>query len=71
MATRDSQRLARRVRELREEGGLSQMDMVRRHGWTLSHWQKIERGVLDPRMSTLLRIAKSLGVSASELFKGL
>jgi len=47
------------------------MDLVRKRNWTLSHYQKIERGDLDPRYSTLRKVAKSFGVTVSELLKGL
>jgi hypothetical protein len=47
------------------------MDLVRDHDWTLSHYQKIERGVLDTRFSTLLKLAEPLGVTVSELLQGL
>jgi transcriptional regulator with XRE-family HTH domain len=60
-------RFGKRCRKLRHQAGLSQLDMVRDHGFTLSHYQKIERGTLDPRLSTLIRLAKSFGVSVSEL----
>jgi len=64
-------RLGARIREVREAKGLSQMDLVRKRNWTLSHYQKIERGDLDPRYSTLRKVAKSFGVTVSELLKGL
>lgn len=63
-------RLGARVREVRQAKRLSQMDMVRDHEWTLSHWQKIERGDLDPRLSTVMRVAESLGITVGELLKG-
>lgn len=63
-------RLGRRIREVRRQKGLSQMDVVRSGDWDLSHYQKIERGVLDPRLSTVARLAESFGVSLSELLKG-
>ena len=65
------ERLARRIREIRTAKGMSQMDLVRDYEWTLSHFQKIERGDLDPRFSTLLKLADSFGVSVAELLKGL
>lgn len=65
------QRLGRRCRSLRHERELSQLDMVRSHDFSLSHYQKIERGDLDPRVSTLRKLAKAYGVSLSELLKGL
>jgi transcriptional regulator with XRE-family HTH domain len=45
--------------------------MVRDHGFSLSHYQKIERGVLDPRLGTLKRIADAFGVPLSELVQNL
>jgi transcriptional regulator with XRE-family HTH domain len=64
-------RLGRRVREVRTAKGLSQMDLVRRYDWTLSHYQKIERGVLDPRLSTLVKVAESFGLTVAELLEGI
>ena len=64
------ERLARRIREVRKAKGMSQMDLVRDHEWTLSHYQKIERGDLDPRFSTLLKLADCFGMNVAELLKG-
>ena len=63
-------RLGRRCRQLRKERGLSQLDMVRKHGFSLSHYQKIERGALDARLSTLQRLADAYGVAMAELLRG-
>ena len=63
-------RFGKRCRELRRARGLSQLDMVRRFEFSLSHYQKIERGVLDPRLSTLVRLAECFQVSPSELLEG-
>lgn len=62
-------KFARRLRELRLERGLSQMDMVRDHGFTLSHFQKLERGTLDPRLSTVFALAEALEVAPGELLE--
>lgn len=67
MAESLERRLGLQCRKLRHECGLSQLDMVRNHGFSLSHYQKIERGVLDPRLGTLKRIADAFGVTLSEL----
>jgi transcriptional regulator with XRE-family HTH domain len=45
--------------------------MVRHHDFSLSHYQKLERGVLDPRLSTLEKLAGCFDVSLAELMKGL
>ena len=63
--------LGERCRALRLRRGLSQMDVVRRYEFSLSHYQKIERGELDPRFTTLRKLAEVYGVSVSELVKGL
>ncbi len=46
---------------------MSQMDFVRDHGWSLSHFQKLERGVLDPRLTTLVALAEALEVELGQL----
>lgn len=55
---------------LRREHGLSQLDIVRHHDFSLSHYQKLERGALDARLSTLSKLAGCFDVSLSELLKG-
>lgn len=45
------------------------MDMVRDHGWSLSHYQKLERGTLDPRITTVVALAAALGVEPSDLLE--
>jgi transcriptional regulator with XRE-family HTH domain len=71
MAESLEQRFGKRCRRLRHEAGLSQLDMVRDHGFSLSHYQKIERGTLDPRLSTVIKLAKSFGISVSDLVNSL
>lgn len=46
------------------------MDVVKNHDITLSHLQKIERGALDPRLSTLRKLAEAYGVTLSSLLRG-
>jgi len=62
-------RLAKRCRALRQERHLSQLDMVRHFEFSLSHYQKIERGDLDARLSTLARLAACFEISLSDLLK--
>lgn len=64
-------KFGRRCRALRLQNGLSQLDMVRSHDFSLSHYQKIERGELDARLSTLRRLAKAYNVSVAELLTGM
>lgn len=62
-------RFGRRCRALRLARGLSQLDIVRYHDLSLSHLQKIERGVLDIRLSTAQKLATCFRVSLHELFR--
>jgi transcriptional regulator with XRE-family HTH domain len=63
-------RFGDRCRALRKRRQLSQLDMVRRFGISLSHYQKIERGDLDVRLSTAAKLAEWFDVSLSELLRG-
>lgn len=71
MAAEDLQlRLGKRCRALRQKRDLSQLDMVRKFDISLSHYQKIERGVLDIRLSTLKKLADCFGVTLAEFLRG-
>ena len=63
-------RFGQRCRALRQRRKLSLMDVVKNHDVSLSHLQKIERGVLDPRLSTLQKLADAYDVSLSTLLRG-
>lgn len=65
------QDLGNRCRSLRKQKGLSQMDVVRNFNFSLSHYQKIERGALDPRLSTLRKLAEIYQMPVSEMLEGL
>jgi transcriptional regulator with XRE-family HTH domain len=58
------------VRALRLQQGLSQIDMVRDHGFDLSQFQRIERGAVDPRLSTVLRLARCFDLTLSAFLEG-
>jgi transcriptional regulator with XRE-family HTH domain len=64
-------RFGKRCRALRHKCKLSQLDMVRNFDVSLSHYQKIERGDLDVRLSTAAKLADCFGVTLAELMRGL
>jgi len=64
-------RFGARCRALRKRRKLSQMDMVRRFEVSLAHYQKIERGALDVRLSTAAKLAECFGVTLAQLMRGL
>jgi transcriptional regulator with XRE-family HTH domain len=55
--------LAKRIKLLREERGLTQAALAKRAGLTLGYIGKLETGHYDPQLSTLKRLAKALKVS--------
>src|SRR5690349_9350298 len=59
--------LAQVLRELRTTRGRSQEDVAHEVGLTLGSYARIERGLADPKWSTLTRIAAALGVSLADL----
>lgn len=63
-------RFGERCRALRRRRKLSQLDMVRRFNVSLSHYQKIERGDLDVRLSTASKLARCFDVTLAELMRG-
>jgi len=63
--------LGERVRQLREARGWSQEGFAHEGGLGRSFAGAIERGEKDIRLSTLIKLARALGVSLSQLLKGI
>lgn len=62
------QLLAKRLKELRSEKGLSQEELAYRSEITLSQIARIETVRINPTVSTIFKIARTLEVPLSELF---
>jgi XRE family transcriptional regulator, fatty acid utilization regulator len=62
-------RLAKRLKHLRAERGLTQAVLAKRAGVTLSYIGRLEIGRHDPQLSTLRKLAKALKVTLGELVK--
>ncbi|MHB1782517.1 MAG: helix-turn-helix transcriptional regulator [Acidimicrobiales bacterium] len=58
---------ARLVRERRRELRLSQLELGRRAGLTQQAVSYIERGIGIPRVTTMVRVARSLGTTVEQL----
>lgn len=59
--------LAKAIRELRIEQGITQEDLAHGAGITVGHLSKIERGLANPGWSTVEAIAGALGVKMAEI----
>ena len=56
------------IKTVREAKGLSQKDLIDTANLGASMYSRIERGKTEPSITTLEKIAKSLGIKLSELF---
>lgn len=62
---------ARNLRAAREKAGLSQEALAERAGMHRNAVALLEAGKRDPRVSTVAKLAKALGISASDLLTGI
>lgn len=61
--------LGRNIRRLREEAGLSQEQLAFDAGMKRSYLSDMERGVLNPTVKAVGRLAAALKVSPAELLR--
>ena len=61
---------ARNLRRARERAGLSQDALADKAKMHRNAIALLEAGKRDPKVSTVAKLAKALGTSASELLKG-
>jgi transcriptional regulator with XRE-family HTH domain len=59
--------LGRAVRAIREERGLSQVQLAEATGFIQSWISHLERGARNPSWNNVVRLAEGLGVSVPEL----
>ena len=62
--------LGRALRKARRDRDLSQEVVGQRADMHANHVGTIERGVKDPRATTLLRLCEALDITPAELFAG-
>ncbi len=66
-----NKQLGMRVRYLRKQKGLSQLDLSFESGVNKNYISDLERGDRNPTLQVLERIANSLDVTLEDLFKGI
>lgn len=62
--------IVRRIRAIRELRGYTQTQVADKMGITFSRVSDLEKGLNDYKVSTMLRAAHALGVTAEQLIKG-
>lgn len=63
------EQFGRNLRGARREAGLSQEQLAERSGLHMTEISRLERGVRDPRLATVVRLARGLGVRAADLLQ--
>jgi transcriptional regulator with XRE-family HTH domain len=58
------------LRRHREAAGLTQMELGNRTGMDMAEISRLELGKRDPRLSTIVRVATALELTAAELVHG-
>jgi transcriptional regulator with XRE-family HTH domain len=58
------------IRKQREAGGYTQEKLSERSGLDPTHISDIERGLCNPGIKNMARLAKALGLTTAELYKG-
>jgi transcriptional regulator with XRE-family HTH domain len=66
-----AEQFAVNLRRARDDAGLSQEDLSDRSGLHATEISRLERGVREPRLGTIVRIARGLGVSPADLMAGI
>jgi transcriptional regulator with XRE-family HTH domain len=65
--TAKTKRLGSRIKSLREQKGLTIEKLAYENDLAKGNLSEIEKGFVDPKFSTLERIADGLGISLKEL----
>ena len=59
--------LGKRIFELRKEKGMTQEELAEKLGTLHNQISRLENGMVNPKITTLLKVAEVLGVSVSDL----
>jgi transcriptional regulator with XRE-family HTH domain len=65
----DASAFGEALRAVRNEVGMSQSQLSRAAGLRHSHLSAIERGVRAPRLDTIVKLARGLGVQPGNLLR--
>jgi transcriptional regulator with XRE-family HTH domain len=63
------ERMAARLKTLRERRGMTQEQLAKKSGVGRSHLARLETGRQDPTLSTIEKLAKALGVKVGRLLE--
>lgn len=65
--TKTSEQVGKKLKELREERNLTQVEVATQSGINITHYAKTERGETNTTIAKLRRICKVLKVKSSDI----
>jgi len=68
MTVKTSKQIAAKLKQLRLQKGLTQVQLAQKAGINDNYYAKVERSDLKPSVETLEKIIKALGVKSSDVF---
>jgi transcriptional regulator with XRE-family HTH domain len=70
-SVKPEQQFARNLREARLQSGFSQEELAERCQLHATEISRLERGVREPRLSTIVRLARGLKIPVADLVEGI
>jgi transcriptional regulator with XRE-family HTH domain len=61
-------KIGQRIKQLRKQKGLTIEKLAYENGLAKGNLSEIEKGLVDPKLSTLKRVAEGLDINLKELF---
>lgn len=65
----EAKRLGENLKRIREQKGISQVDISKSLGVSRGFVSNVENGKTNPTLATITKLAKAVGVSAVELLQ--
>ena len=65
----EAEKLGKNLKRIRTDKGISQVDIARSLGVSRGFVSNIENGKTNPTLATIVKLAKSIGVSSDQLMK--
>lgn len=60
-------KIGKRIKELRVAKGISQQELAAEIEYEKSNMSRLESGRVNPKIATLYKVAKALGISVSDI----
>jgi transcriptional regulator with XRE-family HTH domain len=67
---KNQERVGANIRRLRLDRSMTQEDLAHAAGTYVGAISRLERGLVEPRLHTLVNVARALSVPAGELLRG-